>query len=223
MKEAGFCPRLVSMTAGVFAALLLAAPAGAAPIFFDDFENDLSKWTPSNGQIVADPLDASNNVLNFSQVDSFGDIFTSTPINLVAGRKYEVSFDFYGLKGSDTGSGGYAGLSDGTPGHHAWYAGTAPVSTNLPGSLVLQDDVGSWTTYSYVFTAPIELQGSATSAVRLMFEDFSASGPTPGNAWFDNVALNLVPLPAALPLYGAGIAGLGLFGWLRRRKVIAVA
>jgi len=50
-------------------------------------------------------------------------------------------------------------------------------------------------------------------------------------AYFDNLSINtgnfadtfdfevsVVPLPAALPLYGAGVAALGLMGWRRKRK-----
>jgi hypothetical protein len=42
---------------------------------------------------------------------------------------------------------------------------------------------------------------------------------------FDNTQLNsvAVPLPAALPLYGAGLAVMGFVGWRRRRTVAAVA
>lgn len=40
-----------------------------------------------------------------------------------------------------------------------------------------------------------------------------------GNAFeYANVQLSVVPLPAALPLYGAGIAVLGFMGWRKRRK-----
>ncbi len=35
-----------------------------------------------------------------------------------------------------------------------------------------------------------------------------------------NVAITAVPLPAALPLYAAGIAVLGFFGWRRKRKTV---
>ena len=30
-----------------------------------------------------------------------------------------------------------------------------------------------------------------------------------------------VPLPAALPLFASGLAGLGLLGWRRKKKAIA--
>ncbi len=42
--------------------------------------------------------------------------------------------------------------------------------------------------------------------------------PQPGGtSWLDNVVLNAIPLPAALPLMGTGLAVLGFLGWRRRR------
>ena len=38
-----------------------------------------------------------------------------------------------------------------------------------------------------------------------------------------DINLELVPLPAALPLYGTGLAILGLMGWRNRRKTLAAS
>ena len=35
---------------------------------------------------------------------------------------------------------------------------------------------------------------------------------------FDTFRFEVVPLPAALPLYGTGLAVMGFIGWRRRRK-----
>ncbi|WP_373088074.1 hypothetical protein [Sneathiella sp.] len=40
---------------------------------------------------------------------------------------------------------------------------------------------------------------------------------------FEYANLSAVPLPAALPLYGAGLAVMGFVGWRKRRKAAAVA
>ena len=37
----------------------------------------------------------------------------------------------------------------------------------------------------------------------------------------DNIVLT--PLPAALPLFATGLAGLGLLGWRRKKKAAALA
>ncbi|MDF2366970.1 VPLPA-CTERM sorting domain-containing protein [Sneathiella sp.] len=39
---------------------------------------------------------------------------------------------------------------------------------------------------------------------------------------YANLTVSAVPLPAALPLYGAGLAVLGFFGWRKRRKSAAL-
>lgn len=39
--------------------------------------------------------------------------------------------------------------------------------------------------------------------------------------YLDNVQISAVPLPAALPLYGAGLAAMGFIGWRRKRKQAA--
>ena len=40
---------------------------------------------------------------------------------------------------------------------------------------------------------------------------------------YANMTVSAVPLPAALPLYGAGLAALGFIGWRKRRKAAAAA
>ena len=181
----------------------------------------MAQWNPNAyGQLVTDPTDAGNTVLNFSNVNSAGDIFSSTAIALVAGATYTVEFDYYGVALGNVSSGGFAGLGSGTPGNHGWYAGTVASAVSLPNPIILADG-GVWNHYAYTFVAPIVLQGSSTSAVRLIFEDFSGAGATAGNAYFDNVRLSSVPVPAALPLFASGLGVMGLLGWRRRRRKAA--
>ena len=62
---------------------------------------------------------------------------------------------------------------------------------------------------------------NATITLDMLFDEVRfISG---SNAFeYANVGLSVVPLPAALPLYGAGLAVLGFMGW-RRRKAAATA
>ncbi|USG61247.1 VPLPA-CTERM sorting domain-containing protein [Sneathiella marina] len=63
---------------------------------------------------------------------------------------------------------------------------------------------------------------NATISLDMLFDEVRfISG---SNAFeYANVGLSTVPLPAALPLYGAGLAALGFMGWRRRRKAAATA
>ncbi len=190
-------------------------PSGvsAAALFVDDFESDLSLWTGRggsvhNGVIVADPLNAGNNVLTFSNTVTGGDIFTAAQFNLSAGQQYQISFDYLGL--AQTGSvandfGGFAGMAADIWGDAAiWYYGT---STGSNASDVLIDD-GVWRNYTYNFTAPISFdEGVVGNDLYLMFED--ATGVA-GDVYFDNIQLQAVPVPAALYLFVSGLLGFGL-------------
>ena len=185
----------------------------AGPYFYEDFESDLSAWTGKSGGahhgvIVADPLNGGNQVLKFTQLSGFGDLFTQDAFDLLPGSTYRLSFDYLGLVNQvPGGSGGFAGLSAGLPGEHLWYYGTNPTSG---AASVLVDD-GQWHHYAYDFTAPTAVGNS----VHLMFEDFSGDlGGAVGDAYFDNVAFQ-VPLPGAALL---GVLGLGTAGWRLRRR-----
>jgi hypothetical protein len=67
----------------------------------------------------------------------------------------------------------------------------------------------------------VEWINASVSSVFLFDEVRFISG---SNAFeYANVQLSAVPLPAALPLYGAGIAVLGFMGWRKRRKAAIAA
>ena len=144
--------------------LLPVSHGQAAPLFHEDLQGDLSQWAGNNsGQIVDDPKDlggyAGNKALSFSQIIQGGDIFTY-PIDLASGKTYRIEFDYLGLKGADTESGGYAGIFDGGDGlpfgfdpSHGWYAG-AGFTADWPNSLLLSDDE-NWNHYVYQFDIPI--------------------------------------------------------------------
>lgn len=183
-----------------------------ADIFNEDFEGSLSAWVGKSGgghygSIVPDPLDATNNVLTFTALNSSGDIFaTATGFDLVAGQTYTISFKYLGIPGQGTPGnlGGFAGLSAGLPGDHMWYYGT---STTSGAADVLVDD-GSWHSYSYDFTVPLGIGNH----IHLMFEDFSGSGGVAGDVYFDDISL--VPIPGAVLL---GMLGLSAAGWKLRK------
>ena len=82
--------------------LIFAYPAQSTDLnlFTDDFESDLSQWvgkggSTHNGQIVTDPLDSGNQVLNFTKLVAGGDVFSVDPLLSTSGE-YSLSFDYLG-------------------------------------------------------------------------------------------------------------------------------
>lgn len=100
--------------------LTFGANAALVNMFTEDFEGGLSSWTgqssgSTTGQIVVDPSNSGNNVLNFSSVIGGGDIFS---IDTVATTStFTLSFDYMGT-GENGGGDGFLGLSVGLPGAH---------------------------------------------------------------------------------------------------------
>ena len=114
----------------------------------------------------------------------------------------------------------------------SFLAGNYPYNTNQPTIVV---NIGG---NSYSFTLPSTTSASgvwdsetitfiATTASTLIA--FSGSGSPEGGSTsylgLDNVSLSdppsPVPLPATLPLFATGLAGLGLLGWRRKKKALA--
>ena len=60
---------------------------------------------------------------------------------------------------------------------------------------------------------------------RLLFDDslIDDFGIFYSSFSFDNVNVGTVPVPAALPLFGTGLALMGFIGWRRKRKLAAAA
>lgn len=77
----------------------------------------------------------------------------------------------------------------------------------------------SWTPYAFSF----QWLGLSDTALLV----FASTVPSATNCCFgpalDNVELNAVPLPAALPLFAAGLGAMGYFGSRRRRKAALAA
>jgi len=53
---------------------------------------------------------------------------------------------------------------------------------------------------------------------RLVFEDSDSIAGGVAYTNFDFTTVTAVPLPAALPLFGAALAGMGIMGWKRRKN-----
>jgi hypothetical protein len=202
--------------------LILLSTSATASIIVSDFETDLSAWTGKSGGghsgvLVADPFDATNQVLSFTALTGAGDVFTIATVTS-PNNEFKVSFDYLGmpgLGGTPGDLGGFFGISKGLPGDHYWVAGTG----SYPAPIPLVDD-GQWHHYDLTFTSPY-----GASAVHFMLEDYAGSGGVAGDIFFDNLVFGDsvsvdqhidVSEPSTLALFS--LFCVGLVARVKRRK-----
>ena len=123
-----------------------------------------------------------------------------------AGTEYELQF-YLGTDISQTGT--YSIDACGGSTCQTFSVNVATVTGGTP--------VNAWTLETLDFTAT-----GASSVISLLG---NGSGGNQDYIGLDTVSLNSIatattPLPAALPLFAGGLAGMGLFGWRRKRKIL---
>jgi len=212
----------------VLCAVVLCAPAiaSAVTITIDDFENgNLAAWTAgSNGQIVVDPLDSSNHVLNFTALGDGGNIWTANTY-AATGNDWWLSFDYLGTAPN---SGGFIGWDTDTlyAGNEKWLAGTNPAGL-FPDAVVLTDD-STWHHYVIHLTRGQDLAGAQPlpdAPVYIKAEDWYRGDSIAGDAYFDNLVItdvnpaSAVPEPSTLALLAMGF-GLLAAGARRGRSIV---
>lgn len=216
--------QMIRMAGGVAGLVLAISLPAHATYLTEDFENGLSLWTSKTGGshhalLVNDPLNSGRNtVLTFDHFGFGGDLFSSFTIS--NSGPVTIGFDYLGLADSLSipgNFGGFLGISKSlkpiTEGQDiVWYAGTIDGYPSLQTALI---DDNTWHRYE------ITVDGAAWSSFRLVLEDFSGSGGSACDVYFDNITVNFgtatqVPEPttAALGLVG----GLGALLIMRRRR-----
>ena len=216
----------VAALSGVLS-LALVAPASAGVIFFDSFEQpdtanwavfqsgvgDNGDWTSVSGSGIeiqdesigiTDAYDGTQYV-ELDSDNSRGGVAGPTNsamaanIDFVAGRTYEISFAYKPRtnRADDNGIRLFAVAFDGA---------NVTDDDALFEVSETTSSLSDWMVYSVIYTAQ-----SGFNAIA--FEAFGRDNSLGG--FIDAVTVSEVPLPAALPLFGFGLAGLAV---VRRRK-----
>ncbi len=222
--------RLKLAVAAGAATLAVAGPASAAPIFFDSFEapdvadwavfavaGDGADWTTEFGTGIeiqdeslgiTDAYDGEQYVELDSDFDRGGDAGASgtnsgmgAMIPFVEGKTYEISFAY--KPRTDVADDNIIALYALTYGGGGGVSGDLLLTVNETTSTL-----SDWMVYSVTYTALAGVNGIG----------FAAEGlETSLGGFIDAVSVSEVPLPAALPLFLAGVAGFGFAG-RRKRK-----
>jgi hypothetical protein len=189
------------------AAITTSAPAQVT-LFADNFESgNLNQWTgksggDQHGQIVADPFNPSNHVVNFFAGNFGGDMFSTLPVSVDGTRQRIVlSLDFLALPVAGVPPpeyGGFAGVAGDNTGTNPYFvAGTYLPALNVPPSVAtaLSTD-GQWHHYEIDITEAVVSFGLTNLLVTL--EDWAFMGSVPGDVYFDNVKLTAKLDPAII-------------------------
>jgi chitinase len=210
---------------------LVSSVSHAQSLFSENFEGDMSQWTGQNGsghngQIVTDPLQSDNKVLNFNQITNSGDLFSINGTSLVPGQNYLFSLDYLGLEVTGVSNpddfGGFVGLVNGLYAgpstNYRWVFGTQ--AGGVDSHLI---DNNNWSHYEFSFAWDSSLlaNGNSSNVVHIMLEDFNYSGGTAGDAYFDNLQITAVPEPSIFTLLGIGAINLLIYACQRNRRLFS--
>jgi hypothetical protein len=102
-------------------------------------------------------------------------------------------------------------------------ANSAPLNLNSPGWSL---DPGTY----WLVGVAISFEQGGWQSNPTFDSSWAVDGATGNGTWFNNSALpppmaliigEATPLPAALPLFAAGLGALGLFGWRKKKATLA--
>ena len=205
----------IALTA-VVSVLVAVSPAMADVLFYEDFEGDLSQWDIVGNSIITSAYGFnSTHSQTFTAVAAGGDART-IKLSDTPGETYYLHVAYMTL-----GGGGFIGIdlfnsSQAYLGEQ-WLIGDGGYGADLWSYNVgaqNPSDLGVWEQYTRAYTPAANV-----AYIRIKTEDFSGGLPNNADVFFDNIEWSTSPTP--IPVPGAmllGAMGLGMVGWLKRRK-----
>ena len=227
---------------GAFAALAFSGTAGASTIYEGTVL--LTTNTSVNGHpAYAHNIDA-NNFNTQTNHSLAGKTLTFSDGSTLTGNSHSQFFKGtnpnnatpfgdnteYLSIGADNGQGkSGAGEATFTMSHAAHYFGFLWGSVDTYNSLSFYDKLGN--KIASFTGADMPTDNGAQNSTGTFYANFTSSVAiwkvvmtSTANAFeVDNIAISAVPLPAALPLFGAALAGMGVMGRRRRAKALRAA
>lgn len=191
--------------AGLCGALL--GTSLTAATMFDNISR-LTSWRAaaqaSYAHVVGDPFSRDGKALAFSRSNTDADIYSRARYS--AGQ---LHFEYLGTLSLADG-GGYVGISTGEGKPTLWLAGAGLRET---GKTSLLND-GTWRSYS----VPFDAAAAGAGEVHVVLAQRAGAGAD--QAMFRNISVDddAAPFGRQTPTLFATLAGIGLFGFIRRRR-----
>lgn len=195
------------------AVLLFSGSAQAVDVAVNGgFETgDFTGWTqfPSGTQEVGgfDPTEGASAARLFNDVPASASLIKNANVGIGVvnpGDPIEISFDARGAL--NNGGVAFAEFFSELDG-----GGTSASEILGGGPLAINPDPAVWTSFVFNTVAGPDVSGGIT--LQLTATTGGAEGSS-ADMYYDNIKINVVPVPAAVWLFGSA---LGLLGWVRRK------
>ena len=181
-----------------FSTILILSSAANASVVTLDFEN-LAEGSTEGSSVTEDGFTVATDAIYFIAVNDG----SNQTLNLLSGNSYFISenngqsFDLLSLDTQEWHVGGYDGSNPTRIIGNYAAGGQIEMTLPVPGSLAGLDTANFNAAWSGLSSLEIQAGGN-------------------NGFYLDNVAMSVVPVPAAAWLFGSALAGLG---WIRRKQV----
>ena len=200
-------------------ALGVSTPASAVTASYDlNVISNANIGTGSQGTVTltengANQVDIVVTLKSGVKFVNTGGPHTPFVFNLVAGKTSASVFNFnpssFSVQGTNNDATPYGTFTNGVQ-----YSGGMGSGAGSPGPLL----------FSVLYAGGLTIADFIQNSFGMFFAaDLFGTGGNTGSVAANAVSVSAVPLPAGVPLLGAGVALLGFMGWRKKRSASAVA